>query len=149
MNNGKHGEGTRCTKMDADKLANNTPNLSAQAQKFWICEKMLSLSVLSPCFLLCLCWLPIMLQSYTRLDPNRPVQVFGQNCMLSSWRLLGEHQQNRAFFFAKIGLIFQFCVWKGHTYFAKMSKILIRESDTKKTKRRKKVMGEMYEWGQN
>ena len=31
-------------------------------------------------------------------DPNRPVQVFGQNCMLSSWRLLGEHQQNRAFF---------------------------------------------------
>jgi hypothetical protein len=28
--NGKHGKGTHCTKMGADKLAENTPNLSAQ-----------------------------------------------------------------------------------------------------------------------
>ena len=33
MNNGKHGQGTHCTKMGADSLAENTPNshnLSAQ-----------------------------------------------------------------------------------------------------------------------
>ena len=26
MNNGKHGQGTHCTKMGADSLAENTPN---------------------------------------------------------------------------------------------------------------------------
>ena len=30
MINGKHGQGTHCTKMGADSLAENTPNLSAQ-----------------------------------------------------------------------------------------------------------------------
>ena len=30
LNNGKHGQGTHCTKMCADSLAENTPNLSAQ-----------------------------------------------------------------------------------------------------------------------
>ena len=44
---GKHGQGTHCTKMGADSLAENTPkcpriylpNLSAQPQKFWISMK--------------------------------------------------------------------------------------------------------------
>ena len=51
MNNGKHGQGTHITKMGAESLAENTPNdpkficpiclpnLSAQAQKFWISMK--------------------------------------------------------------------------------------------------------------
>ena len=42
MNNGKHGQGTHCTKLGADSLVENTPNaqnLSAQAQKFWISMK--------------------------------------------------------------------------------------------------------------
>jgi hypothetical protein len=28
LNNGKHGQGTHCTKMGADSLAENTPNAS-------------------------------------------------------------------------------------------------------------------------
>ena len=42
MINGKHGQGTHCTKMGADKSAQNTPNnqnLSAQDQKFGISMK--------------------------------------------------------------------------------------------------------------
>jgi hypothetical protein len=55
--NEKHGQGTYSTKMGADKLAENTPNvskylpkLSAQAQKFWISMKkgFIELGVRSP-----------------------------------------------------------------------------------------------------
>ena len=111
------------------------PDLSAKAQKFWIFRKKNSLWV-SLVRVLCYVFVDCLLccKVIHVFDPNRPVQVFGQNCMLSSWRLLGEHQQNRAFF-AKIGLIFRFCAWKGHTYFAKMSKILKGKV--------KKIMGEI------
>jgi hypothetical protein len=44
---------------------------------------------------------------------------------------LGEHHQNRAFF-CQNWSYFPMCARKGHTYFAKMSKILIRESDIQK-----------------
>ena len=39
MNNGKHGQGTHCTKVGADCLAENTTNLLAQAQKFGVSMK--------------------------------------------------------------------------------------------------------------
>ena len=42
MINGKHGQGTHCTKRGADQSADNTPNtpkLSAQAQKLGISMK--------------------------------------------------------------------------------------------------------------
>ena len=43
MINEKHGQGTHCIQMGADKLPENTPNapyyLSAQAQKFGILMK--------------------------------------------------------------------------------------------------------------
>ena len=40
MNNGKYEQGTHSTKMDADSLAENTPNASKiSAQKFGIFEK--------------------------------------------------------------------------------------------------------------
>ena len=37
MINGKHGQGTHCTKMGADKLAENTPNaqIVCQSPKVW------------------------------------------------------------------------------------------------------------------
>ena len=42
MNNGKHGQGTHCTKMGANKSAENTPNV-------WdFDKKKASLGVLSP-----------------------------------------------------------------------------------------------------
>jgi hypothetical protein len=37
--NGKHAQGINSTKIGVDSLAENTPNLSAQAQKFGIFMK--------------------------------------------------------------------------------------------------------------
>ena len=47
-NNRKHGQWSHSTKMGADKLAKNTPNLSAQAPKFGISMKKASSGVRSP-----------------------------------------------------------------------------------------------------
>ena len=55
LNNGKHGQGTHCTKMDLivwPKIPQMAQNLSAQAQKFWISMKKASLGIRSP-------WLPL------------------------------------------------------------------------------------------
>ena len=94
--------------MDADKSAKNTPNAP---QNFWQIPKVLDFrkkSFLWASLVRVLCYVFVDCLLCCKVihvfDPNRPVQVFGQNCMLSSWRLLGEHQQNRAFFLPKLVL---------------------------------------------
>ena len=52
MINGKHGQGTHCNKIVADKLAENTPNaqIVCQSPKVWdFDEKKAPLGVCSPC----------------------------------------------------------------------------------------------------